>query len=74
MLCGKSNNRELKIEKEMKKNEVIQEVLAAMKAMDILDRINIYLKKSGDMINKQELLDIMQSDGDTDEYYTQPDD
>ena len=58
----------------MKKNEVIQEVLAAMKAMAIQDRINIYLKKSGDMINKQELLDIMQSDGDADEYYTQPDD
>ena len=34
----------------MKKNEIIQEVLAAMKAMDILDRINVYLKKSGDMI------------------------
>lgn len=58
----------------MKKNEVIQELLAAMKAMDILDRINRYLEKSGDMINKQELLDIIQSDGDTDEYYTQPDD
>ena len=58
----------------MTKNEVIQELLAAMKAMDILDRINRYLEKSGDMINKQELLDIIQSDGDTDEYYTQPDD
>ena len=58
----------------MKKNEVIQELLAAMKAMDILDRINRYLEKSGDIIDKQELLDIIQSDGDTDEYFTQPDD
>ena len=51
--------------KEMKRNEIIQE---------ILDNINAFLKTSGDTIGKQDLLNIIHAVGDTNEYYTQPDD
>lgn len=60
--------------KEMKRNEIIQEILASMKAQEILDNINAFLKTSGDTIGKQDLLNIIHAVGDTNEYYTQPDD
>ena len=60
--------------KEMKRNEIIQEILASMKAQEILDNINAFLKTSGDTIVKQDLLNIIHAVGDTNEYYTQPDD
>ena len=60
--------------KEMKRNEIIQEILASMKAQEILDNINAFLKTSGDTIGKQDLLNIIHAAGDTNEYYTQPDD
>ena len=60
--------------KEMKRNEIIQEILASVKAQEILDNINAFLKTSGDTIGKQDLLNIIHAVGDTNEYYTQPDD
>ena len=60
--------------KEMKRNEIIQEILASLKAQEILDNINAFLKTSGDTIGKQDLLNIIHAVGDTNEYYTQPDD
>ena len=60
--------------KEMKRNEIIQEILASMKAQEILDNINAFLKTSGDTIGKQDPLNIIHAVGDTNEYYTQPDD
>ena len=58
----------------MKRNEIIQEILASLKAQEILDNINAFLKTSGDTIGKQDLLNIIHAVGDTNEYYTQPDD
>ena len=59
----------------MKKDDVIKEVLSAMKALEILTRLKIYLGKAGETVNRQDILNIINTDGngDEDEYYTQPD-
>lgn len=58
----------------MKKDDVIKEVLTALKALEILTRLKIYLGKAGETVSKQDILNIINADGDGDEYYTQPDD
>ncbi len=58
----------------MKKDDVIKEVLTALKAFEILTRLKIYLGKAGETVSKQDILNIINADGDGDEYYTQPDD
>lgn len=55
----------------MTKEEIASEVLSALKAEEILERIEAYLKKpSGNMVSKKELLDIIQKGEEADEYYT----
>ena len=58
----------------MKKDDVIKEVLAGMKALEILSRLKISLGKAGETVNKQDILKIINADGVEDEYYTQPGD
>ena len=54
----------------MTKEEIAAEVLSALKAEEILERIETYLKKPGNTVSKKELLDIIQKGEEADEYYS----
>ena len=51
------------------REETIQEVLAAMKAEDILDEIRSFLEKSGETIEKQAVWDIIWKGEEADGFY-----
>ena len=58
----------------MKKEDIAAEVLSALKAADILERIERFLARSGENVSKEKLLAIIHKEEDADGCYTQPDD
>lgn len=53
-----------------KREAVVAEVLSAIKAEEVLERLMEYLDKSSDMIMKQDLMAIIQKGEEADEYYS----
>ena len=51
------------------REETIQEVLAAMKAEDILDEIRSFLEKTGETVEKQAVWDIIRKGEEADGFY-----
>ena len=51
------------------REKTIQEVLAAMKAEDILDEIRSFLKESGETVEKQAVWDIIRKGEEADGFY-----
>ena len=54
----------------MKKDDVVKEVLSAMKAQEILDSIRVFLNKSGETVKKQDIMELIEKGAEADGYYT----
>lgn len=58
----------------MIKEDIAAEVLSALKAADILERVERFLDRSGETIKKEKLLAVIHKGEEADGCYTQPDD
>ena len=53
-----------------KREELVIEVLSAIKAEDVLERIRHYLDTCDEMVRKEDLMAIMQEGEEADEFYS----
>ena len=53
-----------------KREEIVAEVLTAIRAEEILERVRAFLEESGDTVMKKDLLGIMEKGEEADGFYT----